>query len=83
MGARARVLLLAAFVTCLIGMLTGTAFAQQGQINGVVTDSSGGVIPGATVTAIEAGTGFSQATVASPDGIYRDSGAGRLPHVPP
>ena len=33
------------------GLLAGPAFAQQGQINGVISDSSGGVIPGATVTA--------------------------------
>ena len=31
---------------------------QAGQIVGVVTDSSGGVLPGATVKAIEVGTGF-------------------------
>jgi len=52
------------------GLLAGSAFAQQGQINGVVTDSSGGVIPGATVTATEAGTGFSQATVSGANGRY-------------
>jgi len=70
MGPRVRVLLLAALVACLTSVLAGTAFAQQGQINGVVTDSSGGVIPGATVTATEAGTGFAQATVSGANGRF-------------
>jgi hypothetical protein len=60
----------AALVACLTGVLAQTAFAQQGQINGVVTDSSGGVIPGATVTATEAGTGFAQATVSGANGRF-------------
>jgi hypothetical protein len=50
--------------------MAGLAFAQQGQINGVVTDSSGGVIPGASVTATEAGTGFAQTTVSGANGRY-------------
>src|SRR5688500_19465733 len=70
MRSTVRVLLLAVLVTCVTGVLAGTAFAQQGQINGVVSDSSGGVIPGATVTAIEAGTGFSQTAVSGANGRY-------------
>jgi hypothetical protein len=50
--------------------IAASAFAQQGQINGVVTDSSGGVIPGATVTATEAATGFAQSTVSGANGRY-------------
>ncbi len=56
-----------AILACLIA---GPAFAQQGQINGVVSDSSGGVIPGATVTATEAATGFAQTTVSGANGRY-------------
>ena len=33
------------------GLLAGTAWAQQGQINGVVTDTSGGVLPAMLVGA--------------------------------
>jgi hypothetical protein len=47
------------------------AFAQQGQINGVVTDSSGGVIPGATVTAVESGTAISREAVTGANGRYQ------------
>jgi hypothetical protein len=70
MGPRLRVILPAALLVCLAAVLPDTAFAQQGQINGVVSDSSGGVIPGATVTAIETATGFSQATVSGANGRY-------------
>ncbi len=39
--------------------LRRTALGQQaGQIVGVVTDSSGGVVPGITITAKEVATGF-------------------------
>ena len=50
--------------------LVSPAFAQQGQINGVVTDSSGGVVPGVTVTAVEAQTGLSRETVTGANGRY-------------
>ncbi|HET9468105.1 MAG TPA: carboxypeptidase-like regulatory domain-containing protein, partial [Vicinamibacterales bacterium] len=52
-------------------MLAGTAWAQQGQINGVITDSSGGVLPGVTVTAIEARTGLSSETITGANGRYQ------------
>src|SRR5262245_9630047 len=70
MGPRVRVFLLVALAVCVAGILPDTAFAQQGQINGIVSDSSGGVIPGVTVTAIETATGFSQATVSGANGRY-------------
>ncbi len=55
-------------VCCLLG---ANALGQQaGQILGVVTDSSGGVVPGITITAKEVGTGFSQSTVTGEDGRY-------------
>ncbi len=41
-----------------------------GRISGTVQDPTGAVIPGAVVTATEAGTGFSHRTVASAAGIY-------------
>lgn len=52
-------------------LFVGPAFAQQGQINGVVTDSSGGVMPGVTVTAIESGTGISRETITGANGRYQ------------
>ena len=57
-------------IAILAFLIASPAFAQQGQINGVVSDSSGGVIPGATVTATETATGFVQTTVSGANGRY-------------
>jgi len=46
------------------------ALAQTGQINGLITDNSGAVVPGATVRASEAATGLSRETVTGLDGRY-------------
>src|SRR5580765_2463168 len=56
---------------CLSILWAMPAVAQQtGQLNGVVTDNTGGVVPGATVKAVEANTGFSHDTVSGSDGRY-------------
>ena len=44
--------------------------AQTGQINGVITDNTGGVVPGVSVKAIEAATGLPRETVTDTDGRY-------------
>lgn len=55
-----------------LGLFVSSAFAQgAGQINGVVADSSGGVIPGVTVFAVEGGTGISRDTVSGANGRYQ------------
>ena len=47
------------------------AWAQTtAQINGTVSDSSGGVLPGATVTGVQTETGFRRESVTSTDGSY-------------
>src|SRR5215470_12785925 len=46
------------------------ALAQTGQINGVITDNSGAVVPGATVKAVEQATGLARDTVTGADGRY-------------
>ena len=52
-------------------MSVSSAFAQAtGQINGVVADNSGGVVPGVTVFAVESGTGISRDTVTGANGRY-------------
>ncbi|MEO6237253.1 MAG: carboxypeptidase-like regulatory domain-containing protein, partial [Vicinamibacterales bacterium] len=50
----------------------GTARAQglTGQIAGVVTDSGGGVMPGATVTVKNVGTNLVRETVTGADGAF-------------
>ena len=56
-------------VSCIV-LTPDAALAQQGQINGVVADSSGGVLPGVTVTAVESQTGVSRDTVTGANGRY-------------
>ena len=46
------------------------AAAQTGQINGVVTDNTGGVVPGALIKALEVATGLARETVSGADGRY-------------
>ncbi len=51
----------------------GTAFAQgtnTGTVNGVVTDPTGAVVPGATVTLTDLSTGTRRTTVTNNDGQY-------------
>ncbi len=65
------------FVTlCLVLFLAGfmTSFAQSqgtGQISGSVSDSTGAIVPNATVTLVSQATNQPQTTTASSDGLYR------------
>ncbi len=62
--------------TCLALMLVALpALAQtiSGRIDGHVYDSSGGVLPGATVTVVNEGTGFSTALVTDDGGLFTAS----------
>ena len=51
-------------------LVASPALAQTGQINGVITDNSGAVVPGANVKAVEVATGLSRETVTGADGRY-------------
>jgi len=51
-------------------LVASPAHAQTGQINGMITDNTGAVVPGATVRAVEAATGLSRDTVTGADGRY-------------
>jgi hypothetical protein len=54
-----------------VAAFTVTAWAQGGaSVGGVVKDESGGALPGATVTVLNAGTGASQTLVTGPTGNY-------------
>ena len=65
----------AAFVFWLA--LAPAAFAQNAQITGTVKDSSGGIIPGATITARNTDTGLTRV------GVTDGTGEFRLPSLPP
>jgi hypothetical protein len=54
-----------------------SALAQNAQITGLVKDSSGAIIPGATVTARNVDTGLTRTAVTEGSGEYR------LPSLPP
>ncbi len=58
----------------LLALLSALAFAQSavtGAVSGTAVDPSGAVIPGATVTLRNAGTGKEESTVTGPEGRYR------------
>ena len=66
-----RILARRILATLFLALLAASpALAQTGQINGVVTDNTGGVVPGANVRAVEVATGLSRDTVAGADGRY-------------
>ena len=54
-------------------LLAGVAYAQTGQgiLTGSVTDSSGALVPGATVLVRNQNTGFVYNAVTTQEGIYR------------
>jgi hypothetical protein len=63
----------AIFVVMLLGVLILPArvHAQAtGQINGIVTDTSGGVLPGVVIEAISDATGASRTALSGTDGLY-------------
>lgn len=73
---------LVTFVAALLLAVPATsAFAQSqattAEINGRVTDAQGGVLPGATVTATSAATGYNRSVVTNGEGFYA------LPLLPP
>ena len=57
--------------TLVLLLTSGVAWAQAtAQISGTVTDDSGGVLPGVTVTATQTDTGFTRTTVTDGTGGY-------------
>src|SRR5438105_2238252 len=59
------------FVLCLGVLLPAPAFSQTlGEITGQVTDSTGGAVPGARITAANLGTNATRDAVSNDAGIY-------------
>jgi hypothetical protein len=55
----------------IVGFLAATcAFGQTAQVSGVITDSSGGVLPTASVTALNRDTGVNRASESNNAGYY-------------
>jgi hypothetical protein len=62
---------LSVIVTLLLGLfLAMNAFGQDASLGGTVSDASGGVIAGATVTATNEGTGIASTSVTNSAGVY-------------
>src|SRR5258706_8107369 len=60
-----------ALIVTLLLLLPSVAFAQEATISGTVTDSTGGVLPGVTVTAVHEATGNTFVAVTDGRGIFR------------
>jgi len=51
-------------------MISAQAYSQTASISGIVTDESGGVLPGADITVINAATNVTQKLVTNETGAY-------------
>src|SRR5215468_2284894 len=58
----------AAFLFC--ALMVNTAFSQNAQLGGSVSDPAGALIPGVTITATNTGTGVTTTTVTNDSGSY-------------
>jgi len=58
-------------VLALLALLPGAGYAQEATLSGTVTDSTGGVLPGVTITATHTATGNTFVAVTDEKGGYR------------
>ena len=70
---RRLVICLALAIVWCSGVRFAAAQTVEGVVTGTVTDQSGAVVPNASVTLTNMGTGVSQAAASNADGIYRFS----------
>ena len=77
MGMRAGVWVLAMLALAAGGANAQSVGATTGSLNGKISDASGGVLPGVTVTATSPALQGARTTISNEEGVYR------LPGVPP
>src|SRR5688572_33220629 len=58
-------------LVCVILLLPVAGYAQEAVLTGTVTDTTGGVLPGVTVTAVHEATGNTFVGVTDSSGIFR------------
>src|SRR6476619_8110915 len=58
-------------LVCAILLLPARLFAQEATLTGTIADSTGGVLPGVTVTAVLEATGNTFVAVTDDRGVYR------------
>src|SRR5262245_14559001 len=66
---RHKILLFAAMIAILA--ITALAQTSRGTVSGIVTDPTGAVVPGASITLTNDQTGVSRTTTANGEGFYR------------
>jgi hypothetical protein len=64
-------IILAVIVLCALAGAAASAQQTTGNINGRIVDAQGAAVPGATVTARSAQTGFVRTDVSDGEGLYR------------
>jgi outer membrane receptor protein involved in Fe transport len=62
------------FVVCVVLAVPALAQQTSGNITGRVTDQQGGALPGVTITATQATTGFTRTVVTDGEGVFRLAG---------
>src|SRR5215510_5906387 len=55
---------------CIALLFTPALFAQNAQLGGIVSDPSGALIPGVTITATNTDTGVATTTITNESGAY-------------
>ena len=62
------------WLLCSFAVSTASAQQTTGNISGRITDAQGSAVPGVTVTAKTATTGFTRTEVSDAEGLYRLTG---------
>ena len=69
-GLRRRVVM-PLFLMAAVFMVPSAGYAQEATVTGTITDTTGGVLPGVTVTAVNEATGFTLEAVSDERGVFR------------
>jgi len=71
MNTRRRCSVVLALLLIMLGGIAGPGYAQEAVLLGTVTDSTGGVLPGVSITAVNTATGNTFTAITDATGAYR------------